>query len=385
MPSVTIADVDYLIFYNGYAEDMRTYLSVNKAAWTCEELWFPYGVNILYGPKKKSRLQIVCENLDSEIFTSYTDNQYHRVDKLIELGANPDIEDTEGMTPLMICARDGWEEHQYMASWLIEYCGADVNRKNRDGYTALHLAAANNKHHIVKVLLSHGADINTNNCDDYARPIDWAANRGHLLTVKILLENGATINSVVMHSAIRKPGNAAIIKYLHAKGCPLPPNPLFVAISNNYYSSIKCLIKCGADPNERYEPHTILDLYLDTPEAVVALCEAGADVNLLSNGRSIVWRAVNTYKGNLTLLKTLCKYRVNLNVRDHDGQTPLHILVEDARPGDDITYIKEFLKNSIDFSIIDNFGSTALQIAQSRGLTEVVCLIKRAILRQKMK
>jgi len=384
MSTVTIADVDYLIFYNGYAEDMRTYLSVNKAAWTCEELWFPYGANILYGPKRKSRLQIVCENLDSEIFSSYTHNQYHRVDTLIELGANPDIEDTEGMTPLMICARDAWEEHQYMASWLIEYCGADVNRKNKDGYTALHLAAANNKHHIVKVLLSHGADINSTYSDG-ARPIHWAAYGAHLLTVKMLVEKGTYLDSTVMRSAICKPGNAPIIKYLHSKGCPLPPNPLLVALDNENYSSVKFLVKCGADPNERYEPHTILDLYLDTPEAVVALCEAGADVNLLSNGRSIVWRAVNTYKGNLTLLKTLCKYRANLNVRDYAGQTPLHILVQDARLGDDLTYIKEFLKNSIDFSIIDNFGSTALQIAQSRGLTEVVCLIKRAMLRQKMK
>ena len=382
---LTIADVDYLIFYNGYAEDMRTYLSVNKAAWTCEELWFPYGANILYGPNRKSRLQIICENLDSHIFSSYTHNQYHRVDALIELGAKPDIEDTEGMTPLMICARDGWEEHQYMVRWLISECGADVNRKNKDGYSALHLAAANNKTHIVKELLDHGADVNTVNCDGYARPIDWAASRGHLPTVKILVEKGADIDSSVMHSAICKPGNAAMIKYLHAKGCPLPPNPLFVAVYNKNYSSIKCLVKCGADPNERHQNHTILDLYLDTPEAVLPLCEAGADVNLLSNGLNIIWRAINTHKGNLTLLKTLCKYRANLNVRDHDGQTPLHILVEDANRGDDLTYIKELLKNPIDFSIVNIFGSTALQIAQSRGLTEIICLIKRAMLRQKMK
>ena len=108
-------------------------------------------------------------------------------------------------------------------------------------------------------------------------------------------------------------------------------------------------------------------------------------MNLLSNGLNIIWRAINTHKGNLTLLKTLCKYRANLNVRDHHGQTPLHILVEDANRGDDLTYMKELLKNPIDFSLIDNFGSTALQIAQLRGLTEIVCLIKRAMLRQKMK
>ena len=38
--------------------------------------------------------------------------------------------------------------------------GYDLNIKNINGYTALILATSNNKHEIVKLLLSAGADVN---------------------------------------------------------------------------------------------------------------------------------------------------------------------------------------------------------------------------------
>ena len=390
MSSVSIADVDYLIFYNGYAEDMRTYLSVNKAAWTCQELWFPYGANIVYGPKRKSRLQIICEHLNSDIFSSYIYNQYTRVDALITLGANPEIEDTDGMTPLMICARDGWEEHVYMARWLIRECGADVNRKNKHGYTALHQASVNNMISMVKELLDNGADVNSRTSDNF-RPIHWAAYRGNLTIVKMLVEKGAELDSTVMSFVIRYQSDTlSILRYLHKKGCPLPENAILIALENKNYRSITYLVKkAGADPNEIYDTHTLLDMYIDTPDAVLALCDAGADVNLLSNTIPVVVSAVNEPIWNLNVLKTLSKYRANFNLQSRiGGKTPLHIIVETiTRPvkKEELLYTKQLLKNPIDFTVLDTYGSTALQIAQSKGLTDIVWLSKRAMFRQKMK
>jgi hypothetical protein len=78
---------------------------------------------------------------------------------------------------------------------------------------------------------------------------------------------------------------------------------------------------------------------------------------------------------------------VNLNVQDIDGLTPLHILVDDAKPGNtnDLAFIKELLKNPLDFTILDNFGETALDIAITKGDKAIICEIKKAMMRQKMK
>jgi ankyrin repeat protein len=37
--------------------------------------------------------------------------------------------------------------------------GGDVNAKDEEGKTALHLAAEENSHESIKVLLSHGAEV----------------------------------------------------------------------------------------------------------------------------------------------------------------------------------------------------------------------------------
>jgi ankyrin repeat protein len=204
---------------------------------------------------------------------------------------------------------------------------------------------------------------------------------------KFLLENGATLDSSVMKKAIH--GNKpSMIKYLHTLGTPMPEFPLLSALSNKHYGLVKTLVNCGANRDEPLGPvTTILEGFLDDDSAVLALCQAGANVNVSSNGTPLICAAVSLLRRNLDSLKTLCKYKVNLNVQDTDGSTPLHILVDDAKPGDDgdLAFIKVLLKNPIDFSLVDNFGETALDIAIANGDKAIICEIKKAMLRQKMK
>ena len=56
--------------------------------------------------------------------------------------------------------------------------GANVNAKDEDGRTALHLAAFNGHADIVEALLRHGADVNAKDKDGYTA-LHWAATLGH--------------------------------------------------------------------------------------------------------------------------------------------------------------------------------------------------------------
>lgn len=384
-------DIAHFCSWNGYAKDMRTYLPVNRSTWTCEELWFPHGVNMLYGPKKKSRIQRICENMAQYSWINYIDallETYHpliRVKELIALGGNPDIKDISGWTPLLICAKNGWANHITMINILLD-AGVDINGKGIYGFSALRLAASNNHISIVRELLTRGANIHLLDDHGYS-PCHAAAAKGHLEVLKILLAHGAILTESVMRAAIQVSGNVRMIKYLHANGCPMSQSPMFYALTGKNYHCLKTLSKLGADPNEMLQESrmSVLETYIDTEAAVLALCQVGADVNIVSNFDPLICEVVKKGGRNLNVLKTLCKYKVNLNTQDINGQTPLHIVTIQAVPGnkEDITFLKEILKHTNDFTMLDNAGETALDIAKSDGSIEIVYEINRAMLRRK--
>lgn len=84
---------------------------------------------------------------------------------LVSHGGNVNSRDPEGYTPLLRCADTG-SQYADLYSGSIDYLiarGADVNAVNRDGDSAMHLAAKSNSPKIVKSLLAAGANVNSKN------------------------------------------------------------------------------------------------------------------------------------------------------------------------------------------------------------------------------
>jgi ankyrin repeat protein len=75
---------------------------------------------------------------------------------LIKSGANVDITDFIGLTPLMVATREGLNN---LVTILIEQ-GVNINQQDSHGFTALFFAAYNNSTDILKNLVNHNADIN---------------------------------------------------------------------------------------------------------------------------------------------------------------------------------------------------------------------------------
>ena len=111
------------------------------------------------------------------------------VKMLIEAGADVNLEDVDGNTPLSTAALKG--QQKYME--LLLTLGADVNGRNKNGGTPLMYAVCSEDDTCAKALIEAGADVNiANKRGDTALSI--AAATGNVKNLLMLLQSGAHIN-----------------------------------------------------------------------------------------------------------------------------------------------------------------------------------------------
>jgi len=385
----TLYDVAHFCGWNGYTEDMRNYLGVDKAAWTNKEFLFPFGANILYGPKKKSRIQRICE----EMLSGYDGkNYYHhcmmrsydpvaRIKELLADRAKPDIKDTDGWSALMVCCRNSWPDHDKIVKLLLD-AGADIDQTSSTyGFTPLLLAANNGNEIIVRELVRRGASVNLPSKSGET-PLSCASENGHLEIVKELVAGGAIVDEQVFEAAITG-GHVAVLKYLITVGS-IPTNSLVTAVHANKPNIIKTLIKAGADTEEGLPLH--LAVRTGAHDCLIALCAGGANLNVLDEDNSpALTTAIQL--GNPKAIKVLGEYKANLNIME-DDMSPLHhaiVLYYALDEGKDKRRecILEMINAGPNFKLVNFWGNTAAEDADAKGMSDIVTLIKRAALKQR--
>ena len=115
---------------------------------------------------------------------------------------------------------------------LLEH-GAEIEaQSDRTKDTALSLACSSGRQEVVELLLMSDANFEHRNVSDYT-PLSLAASGGYVGIIKVLLNHGAEINS--------------------RTGSKLGISPLMLAAMNGHVAAVKLLLDRGSDVNAQIE------------------------------------------------------------------------------------------------------------------------------------
>ncbi|KAH7019861.1 hypothetical protein EDB80DRAFT_759906 [Ilyonectria destructans] len=207
-----------------------------------------------------------------------------------------------GMTGLHLAAYFG---HVQVANDLLmkEYGPDSTDDDNR---TPLSYAAENGQGAIVRLLLDNGADLESKDVRLGHSALSWAAFKGDEVVVKILLEGGWTPLLLVAAK-----GHKAVVRILLEGGADLESRdhrgrtPLLWAAAEEHKAVVKILLEGGADLESRdYGGQTPLSqAAAKGHEAVVKiLLEGGADLESRDRrGRTpLLWAAAEEHEATAT-------------------------------------------------------------------------------------
>jgi ankyrin repeat protein len=169
-----------------------------------------------------------------DFFKAIHFDQVQEVQKLLRRGIDPNSPNEKGVPALLVALQSGSPKSAVL---LAQEPQTRVEVSNPSNESALMMAAINNQLEVATVLIERGAEVNRKGWT----PLHYAATRGHIAMMRLLLENSA---------------------YIDAES-PNGTTPLMMAA---YYApplAVKLLLEEGADPTLRNQAKaTALDMAL---------------------------------------------------------------------------------------------------------------------------
>jgi len=292
--------------------------------------------------------------------------------------------DQNQKTPLLLSLESG---HIDIAKYLIEQ-GADINLKDKDKASPLHNAAFLGNLEIVDLLLKKGASsLNEGNFRGQT-PLLFACEKGHPEVVTRLLDAGADIEArdalgrtPLMTTGISK--NMEIVKALISKGADINAamkrgsatyTTLTVAAMYGFKDLVDLLIdKDAAISKDTLERTLGLAVQGGHPRLFEYVQKKGLDLTgLKEKDPGLVYPAADG--GSVEIMKTLLALGFNLDQRDGDGWTPLHIAAVEGN----VKMIGFLIAEGLNKDARNMRGETAYHVAVSAEATEAADFLKKA-------
>ena len=245
-------------------------------------------------------------------------------------------------TPLHAASAKG---HVNVTRLLLEH-GANVNSRGLYHHTPLHLSTHHGFTDTMQLLINWGADPDAKNVGQDT-PLIIASNNGRLETAMLLLKSGANAD---------EPDSSGW-------------TPLHVASLNGDEDIVGLLLNYGANPNTendiRDTPLHIASFY-GKSTITRLLLEYGAEVGTRDT-QGVTPLHDATQSGCLDAVRLLLSYGSDVNTKSDDTRTALHMAAYHGHT--EIGYL--LLAGGADVNAQDGDGWTALHLAAYRGHVEV--------------
>ncbi|GAA6228871.1 NF-kappa-B inhibitor epsilon, partial [Lates japonicus] len=192
-------------------------------------------------------------------------NLINVVKSLVGKGASLELQDQDGNTALHVACQHGQTEcaDEMTRDLSSSKLAPVLETQNWRGLACLHLAALNRQHHIMKLLMKKGADLNIQEGTSGKTALHLAVELHDITSVKLLLSRGANVDAAMFN------------------GC----TPLHLAVGRQDAAIANLLCQSGADTMLRnMEDETALDL-ADGNDDILALFPFD-DIQI--SGRSVV-------------------------------------------------------------------------------------------------
>jgi ankyrin repeat protein len=245
-----------------------------------------------------------------------------------------------------------------------------INQKDCAGQSPLYHACATGHSEIVKLLLENGADINsTRNCEEGPTPLHAAIRGGHLDVVNVLLDSNVNINHDIRYQYY----NPIVFLLLGS----LSPRPLALAAKHGHVDIVKRLLEHGA---EFYPP----DSCRVSPWYLAAEAGHTEVMKLLLNNAPnqfihfpVSPMCIAAENGHCDIVKLLIEKDIAcLNYGNTHGKygrhmTPLHYAVLHGQ----VEVIKLLLNNNANINARTTNGTTPLDLAKKSKNKEIIKLL----------
>uniref|UniRef100_A0A452IE74 Ankyrin repeat domain-containing protein 17 n=1 Tax=Gopherus agassizii TaxID=38772 RepID=A0A452IE74_9SAUR len=313
-------------------------------------------------------------NHDTALTLACAGGHEELVQTLLERGANIEHRDKKGFTPLILAATAG---HVGVVEILLDN-GADIEAQSeRTKDTPLSLACSGGRQEVVELLLARGANKEHRNVSDYT-PLSLAASGGYVNIIKILLNAGAEINSRT-GSKLAMNGHTAAVKLLLDMGSDINAQ---IETNRNTALTLACFqgrtevvsLLLDRKANVEHRAKTGLTPLMEAASGGYAevgrvLLDKGADVNAppVPSSRDTAL-TIAADKGHYKFCELLISRGGHIDVRNKKGNTPLWL----AANGGHLDVVQLLVQAGADVDAADNRKITPLMAAFRKGHVKVV-------------
>ncbi len=305
--------------------------------------------------KKGLDLEIKNPEGQTPLFLAVKDNNLETTQLLLDHGANVNVQDRDGDTPLLQAAHHGNQallqtlfqfgpdivkDNNIESTRLFLAHGANVNVEDRDGNTPLMQAVCHGNKDLVELLVQHGGDIHHKDLQNTTLLMRAAAVENGEDVVKYLLEKGLRVDdkdskgmTPFLWAAAYNP-NPAVIKQLLAHGSDITAHTntfntaLGLAAKVGHRAVVELLLQDARinleEPNLQGETALMLAVKAGHNAMVELLIKHGADPDVLGGFETpLTWAVKNNKPERVALL---LKHGADPNVEEQYGHHAFNAL-----------------------------------------------------------